>query len=256
MQEHKQHFIWLGVKPGLKKDRFHPYKKIKNGRGGHQCQTPQGIFYQPVPSSQYRRWNIPSSPTLNRVVAEEAEMVAGDAAMEIAQKGASSSIHFNDVSQTMLLSTNLGQGLITSSDDHLDYPYRYPPTEGEKTLECLILPKKRILCTQATPCIQSLQEEETTPCVHPHGVVIQDQASNTIKPASGRQAEVLSIGMANPKHTHTQPQSGRVQSTLQGASSLVQETLHNQQLCRLQQSALSTSIPDLLWKGAIKVIQN
>ena len=48
MQEYEQHLIGLGVKPGSKKDHFHPYKKHK-GRGG-QRQLPQGIYYQPMPA--------------------------------------------------------------------------------------------------------------------------------------------------------------------------------------------------------------
>ena len=52
MQEYEQHLIGLGVKRGSKKDRFHPYKKHKKGRGG-QRQPPQGVFYQPIPAAQY-----------------------------------------------------------------------------------------------------------------------------------------------------------------------------------------------------------
>ena len=52
MQEYEQHLIGLGVKPVSKKDRFHPYKKPKRGRGG-QCQQQQGLFYQPMPAPQY-----------------------------------------------------------------------------------------------------------------------------------------------------------------------------------------------------------
>ena len=49
MQEYEQHLIGLGVKPVSKKDRFHPYKKPKRGRGG-QRQQQQGLFYQPMPA--------------------------------------------------------------------------------------------------------------------------------------------------------------------------------------------------------------
>ena len=52
MQEYEQHLIGLGVKPVSKKDRFHPYKKPKRGRGG-QRQQQQGLFYQPMPAPQY-----------------------------------------------------------------------------------------------------------------------------------------------------------------------------------------------------------
>ena len=53
MQEHEQHLICLGVKPGSKKEQcFHPYKKNKKGRGGRQ-QAQQGVYYQPVPAPQY-----------------------------------------------------------------------------------------------------------------------------------------------------------------------------------------------------------
>ena len=52
MQEYEQHLIGLGVKPVSKKDRFHPYKKQKRGRGG-QRHVPQGLFYQPMPAPQY-----------------------------------------------------------------------------------------------------------------------------------------------------------------------------------------------------------
>ena len=52
MQEYEQHLIGLGVKPVSKKDRFHPYKKQKRGRGG-QRHAPQGLFYQPMPAPQY-----------------------------------------------------------------------------------------------------------------------------------------------------------------------------------------------------------
>ena len=52
MQEYEQHHIGLGVKPVSKKDRFHPYKKPKRGRGG-QRQQQQGLFYQPMPAPQY-----------------------------------------------------------------------------------------------------------------------------------------------------------------------------------------------------------
>ena len=53
MQEYEQHLIGLGVKPGSEKEqRFHPYKKSKKGRGGHQ-QAPQGVYYQPMPAPQY-----------------------------------------------------------------------------------------------------------------------------------------------------------------------------------------------------------
>ena len=53
MQEYEQHLIGLGVRPGSKKDRFHPYKKQKKGRGGHQHQAPQGVYYQQMPAPQY-----------------------------------------------------------------------------------------------------------------------------------------------------------------------------------------------------------
>ena len=53
VQEYEQHLIGLGVKPGSKKEqRFHPYKKNKKGRDGHQ-QAQQGVYYQPMPAPQY-----------------------------------------------------------------------------------------------------------------------------------------------------------------------------------------------------------
>ena len=108
---------WLGVKPGWssKKDRFHPYKKQK-GRGGHQCHHLRASTI-----NQCRHpitWcNSPFSPIPIRVVTEEVDAVAGDAAVGVTLAVASSNNLLNDTYQTVLPSRKPGQRPTTVSDN-------------------------------------------------------------------------------------------------------------------------------------------
>ena len=131
VQEQEHHLIGLGVKPGSKKDRFHPYKKHKKGRGG-QRQPPQGVYYQPMPAPQYMVQQ-PFFPTLTRGVTEEAEAVLGDPAVGVTKKVASNNSLLNDISQTVLPSKNPGQRPKTPLDILLDYLPQCASPEGEKT---------------------------------------------------------------------------------------------------------------------------
>ena len=81
MQEYEQHLIRLGVKPGSKKDCFHPYKKHKKGSVSSLRMSFTNQYWHP------NTWcNSPFSLSLTRVVAEESEPVAGDAAMGVTQQ--------------------------------------------------------------------------------------------------------------------------------------------------------------------------
>ena len=182
----------------------------------------------------------------------------------------------NDTSQTPLTPKTPGLKPTITSDVLSDYPPQYVPPEGIKTLSATTLrERKRTPCFHTppegvrTPCIQTPQEGEKTPCSHTpqegvktpcvqsHIVFIQDQLQKRTKEEERKQAKIVPTSVEEFRRTpfNPKPYRRRIQTTLQGAPKTVQDTLHNQRLRRLQQSALSTAIQDLLLKGAIDIVQ-
>ena len=245
MQEYEQHPIGLGIKPGYRKDCFHPYKKREKGRGGHQCQPPPptNIYYQPMPAAQYMVQQ-PFFPTPTRVVAE---VVAGDAAVGVTLTVASSNSLLNDTYQTVLPSRNPAQRPMTLSDNIS--PQGAPP-EGEKT-ECYnpTGEGRDSLFSYLTgggkdSLFSNPQEGVKTPCGGRDPLctvswcIYPRSSSETIKPSSGKQAKIVPASMENLRCTplNTKPHRGRIQTTLQGGPNLVQDTMHSQWLHRLHQT--------------------
>ena len=116
MQEYEQHLIVFGVKPRSKKDRFHPYKKQKKGRGEHQ-----------------HTWcNSPFFPTPTRVAAEEVEAFAWNTAVGVTLAVVSSNSLLYDTYQTVLPSRNLGQRPTTVLDNLSDILPSMPLQRGKR----------------------------------------------------------------------------------------------------------------------------
>ena len=89
-------------------------------------------------------------------------------------------------------------------------------------------------------------------CIYPRSSSKQEQ------PKSGKQAKKFPASVEKFRRTSFDPEPDcrRIQTTLQGAPKIVQDSLHNQRVRRLnKQDALSTAIQDLILKGAIDIVQ-
>ena len=253
------------MKPGSKKEqRFHPYKKNKKGRGGRQ-QAQQGVYYQPMPPPQY----MVQQPNFfnhqhHKVVTEEDVTVAGVAAAVVTR----CCNLLNDTQYKVLSPENPGLELTMLSGGPLHCVFPVAPPEGEKTLSVLTLPER-----VKTPCVQPLLEREKTPCVQspPEGektlcvqdisnqvqfksVHIQEKLQNL--PVGGRLRQFfpewerlgshrLIIGIIRDGYKlpfRERPNLSRVPCKVSRYASSD------------KQSALWTSIQDLLQKGAVEVV--
>ena len=131
------------MKPGSKKEQcFHPYKKSKRGRGGRQ-QAPQGVYYQPMTAPQY----MVQQPFFQHP-----------------PQGGRRGGHGGrrDTQYQVLPLQNPGLELTMPLGDPLHCVFPVTPPEGEKTLSVLSLSER-----EKTPCVQSPKGEGKTPCVQP-----------------------------------------------------------------------------------------
>ena len=209
---------------------------------------PRVCSTQPCPHPS--TWcNSPFTPAL-KGAAEEVEVAAEVAAVEATRPTLSSSNLLNDTQTNVLASSHPGQKGIIFSETLLDNFHPHTPPEGEKTLSVQSLQERaKTPCVQSlqerakTPCVQSLQEREKTPCT---------KSRHT----SGRQTQAFSypVGTSRGPLVYTQSTQGRLQTAFQRTPKPVQGALHHQRLRRLRQSALLTSIQDLLHKGAVEVV--
>ena len=220
--------------------------------------------------------NNPFFPTLTRVVVEEAEVVAGDAAVGVTQIATGNNNLLNDIYPQIILDEDRqhlqkiswiifpsvphqrGKRLsVITLHEREKTPCFYTPLERVK-ISCFQTPQEevKIPCLPTPPegkktlCFHTPQEGVKTPCVKPPpGVgggdpfctvswcIYPRSSSKTIKPTSGKQTKGVPVSMENLRRSplNTKPHR-RIQTTLQGASNLVQDTMHHQRLRRLQQT--------------------
>ena len=150
-----------------------------------------------------------------------------------------------------LKQSHLGQKQITVSETFLDYCYPHAPQEGEKTLSAPALMER-----ERTPCLKSLQERKQTSCVQS---LQEREKTPRIKadlPVGGR-LKAFSYPVGKTRNHQS------ILSLLRDGYRLPFRECLN--LFRVPcitsgytgsdtQSALLTSIQDLLLKGAIEVM--
>ena len=139
----------------------------------------------------------------------------------------------------MLASSDPGQKGIIVSETLLDYFHPHTPPEGEKTLSVQSLQER-----EKTPCVQSLQEREKTPCTKsdiPVGGRLRRFLAQWEH--QGAHRSILSLLRDGYKLPFRErPNLSRVPCITSGYAGSD------------RQSALLTSIQDLLHKGTIKVV--
>ena len=206
--------------------------------------------------------NSPFTPTL-KGAAEEVEVAAEVAAVEATRLTLSSSNLLNDTQTNVLASSHPGQKGIIFSETLLDYFYPHTPPEGEKTLSVQSLQERaKTPCVQSlqeranTPCVQSLQERAKTPCVQSLQEREKTPCTKSVIPVGGRLRRFLTQWEHQGAHRsilsllrdgyklpfRERPNLSRVPCITSGYADSD------------RQSALLTSIQDLLHKGAIEVV--
>ena len=204
----------------------------------------------------------PFTPTL-KGAAEEVEVAAEVAAVEATRLTLSSSNLLNDTQTNVLASSHPGQKGIIFSETLLDYFHPHTPPEGEKTLSVQSLQERaKTPCVQSlqerakTPCVQSLQERAKTPCVQSLQERAKTPCTKSVIPVGGRLRRFLTQWEHQGAHRsilsllrdgyklpfRERPNLSRVPCITSGYAGSD------------RQSALLTSIQDLLHKGAIEVV--
>ena len=175
----------------------------------------------------------------------------------------SSSNLLNDTQTNVLASSHPGQKGIIFSETLLDYFHPHTPPEREKTLSVQSLQERaKTPCVQSlqerakTPCAQSLQERAKTPCVQSLQEREKTPCTKSVIPVGGRLGRFLTQWEHQGAHRSilSLPRDGYKLPFRERPNLSMVPCITSGYAGSDRQSALLTSIQDLLHKGAIEVV--